>query len=155
MLWPVDVATVARRARGENFPIASLLFPRQLRPHLRAVYGYCRLVDILGDEIEGDRLAALDELEREGDRCYDGSPEWPVVRALQPTIREYDLPRDQFVRLIDANRMDQRVSEYGTWDELRSYCDRSATPVGRLVLGLLRRADDAECVEASDSVCTG
>ena len=47
-----------------NFPVASLLFPRSLRPHLRAVYGYCRLVDILGDELVGDRLAALDELER-------------------------------------------------------------------------------------------
>src|SRR4029077_17714431 len=67
---PVDVDEVARRARGENFPVASLLFPRELRPHLRAVYGYCRLVDILGDEVEGDRLAALDELEREGGRRF-------------------------------------------------------------------------------------
>ena len=62
---------LAPRTR-ENFPVASLLFPRELRPHLRAVYGYCRLVDILGDELEGDRLAALDELEREVDACYDG-----------------------------------------------------------------------------------
>ena len=61
----MDTAAVQERARGENFPVASLLFPRALRPHLRAVYGYCRLVDILGDEIEGDRPAALDELERE------------------------------------------------------------------------------------------
>src|SRR5262249_25893931 len=51
----------ARRARTENFPVASLLFPRRLRPHLRAIYGFARLVDILGDEVEGDRLAALDE----------------------------------------------------------------------------------------------
>src|SRR5919197_6040372 len=47
----MDVATVARRARTENFPVASLLFPRRLRPHLRAVYGFARLVDILGDEL--------------------------------------------------------------------------------------------------------
>ena len=56
----MDVAAVARRARTENFPVASLLFPRGLRPHLRAVYGFARLVDVLGDEVEGDRLAALD-----------------------------------------------------------------------------------------------
>ena len=42
-----SVAAVAARASGENFPVASLLFPRHLRPHLRRVYGYCRLVDIL------------------------------------------------------------------------------------------------------------
>ena len=61
------------RAR-ENFPVASLFFPRELRPHLRAIYGYARLVDMLGDEWAGDRLAALDELEAEVDRCYGGEP---------------------------------------------------------------------------------
>jgi squalene synthase HpnC len=151
----VDVTSVARRARTENFPVASLLFPRRLRPHLRAVYGFARLVDILGDEVEGDRLAALDELEREVDACYSGAPEWPVLRVLQPTIREFDLPREPFVRLIEANRMDQRISEYETWAELRFYCVHSADPVGRLVLGLLRRADDPPLVAASDDVCTG
>ena len=151
----VDVATVARRARTENFPVASLLFPRRLRPHLRAVYGFARLVDILGDEVEGDRLAALDELERELDACYSGRPEWPVMRVLQPTVREFDLPREPFARLIEANRMDQRISEYETWADLRFYCVHSADPVGRLVLGLLRRADDAGLVAASDEVCTG
>jgi squalene synthase HpnC len=151
----VDVQTVARRARTENFPIASLLFPRRLRPHLRAVYGFARLVDILGDEVEGDRLAALDELEREVDRCYDGRPEWPVMQVLQPTIRVFDLPREPFLRLIEANRMDQRVSEYETWADLRFYCKHSADPVGRLALGLLRLAHEEELVAASDDVCTG
>src|SRR5205809_5937364 len=151
----MDVASVAKHSRTENFPVASLLFPRRLRPHLRAVYGFARLVDILGDEVEGDRLAALDELERELDACYGGEPTWPVMRALQPTIREFDLPREPFLRLIEANRIDQRVSEYETWVDLRSYCVHSADPVGRLVLGLLRRADDPKLVAASDDVCTG
>jgi len=188
----MDVTSVARRARTENFPVASLLFPRRLRPHLRAVYGFARLVDILGDELiagsaedpdgwrlqedasiggtgearassktaptsgaVGDRLAALDDLERELDACYAGQPGWPVMRVLQPTIREFDLPREPFLRLIEANRMDQRVSEYETWADLRFYCVHSADPVGRLVLGLLRRAEDPELVAASDDVCTG
>jgi squalene synthase HpnC len=151
----MDPAVVARRARGENFPVASLLFPRELRPHLRAIYGYCRLVDILGDEVEGDRLAALDELEREVTRCYEDEPEWPLIRELQPTIREFSLPREPFDRLIEANRMDQRISEYMTWADLKGYCVHSADPVGRLVLGVLRRSDDAECVRLSDDVCTG
>ena len=53
---PATASSVAARARTENFPVASLLFPRALRPHLRAIYGFARLVDILGDEYEGDRL---------------------------------------------------------------------------------------------------
>ena len=150
-----NVDAVAARTRTENFPVASLLFPRALRPHLRAVYGFARLVDILGDEVEGDRLAALDELERELAACYEGEPAWPVMRALQPTIRAHDLAREPFERLIEANRMDQRISEYETWSDLEHYCAHSADPVGRLVLGLLHRAADPELVEASDSVCTG
>jgi squalene synthase HpnC len=151
----MDVASVARRARTENFPVASLLFPRRLRPHLRAIYGYARLVDILGDEVEGDRLAALDELEREVEACYSGDPTWPVMQVLQPTIREFSLPREPFLRLIEANRMDQRIAEYETWDDLREYCRHSADPVGRLVLGLLRLDREPELVAASDDVCTG
>jgi squalene synthase HpnC len=168
----MDVASVARRAKTENFPVASLLFPRRLRPHLRAIYGFARLVDTLGDElgageartssgaasrrdVSATRLAALDELERELERCYTATPEWPVLRVLQPTIRAFDLPREPFLRLIEANRMDQRISEYETWPELRFYCTHSADPVGRLVLGLLRRADDGELAAASDDVCTG
>ena len=146
---------VAARARTENFPVASLLFPRALRPHLRAVYGFARLVDILGDEAAGDRLALLDELERELDACYTGDVAWPVMRELQPTIREFDLPREPFLRLIEANRMDQRVSAYETWDDLKQYCVHSADPVGRLVLGLLRLDRDEALVAASDDVCTG
>lgn len=153
----MDVAEVAARGRTENFPIASLLFPRQVRPHLRAVYGFARLVDILGDEWEGDRLAVLDEIERQLDLCYaagDG-PSWPVMRALKPTIEACALPREPFLRLIEANRMDQRIVEYETWQDLRHYCAHSADPVGRLVLAILGRADDEQLVAWSDEVCTG
>jgi squalene synthase HpnC len=152
---PASVDAVAARARTENFPVASLIFPRAVRPHLRAIYGFARLVDVLGDEYEGDRLAILDELEREIDACYEGEPTWAVMRVLQPTIRACSLPREPFLRLIEANRMDQRVSQYATWADLKHYCVHSADPVGRLVLGVLGRADEAELVALSDDVCTG
>src|SRR5438093_6398098 len=154
----LDVASVAKRARGENFPVASLAFPRELRPHIRALYAYARLVDILGDELEGGaeaRLAALDDLERELDAAYRGAARWPVLVELQPTIREFALAREPFLRLIEANRMDQRISEYETWEDVKRYCVHSADPCGRLVLGVLRRGDEAEIVGLSDDVCTG
>src|SRR5579884_2096453 len=151
----MELAEIAARAAGENFPVGSLLFPRPLRPHIRALYCYARLVDELGDAYEGNRLAALDELEREVDAAFAGRATWPVLRNVQPTIREFDLPREPFLRLIEANRLDQRVSSYETWEELKRYCVHSADPCGRLVLGVLRRLDEPELVAASDSVCTG
>ena len=155
MLFAMEVAEVAARAAGENFPVGSILFPRRLRPHIRALYCYARLVDELGDAYPGDRLAALDELEHEVGLVYCGTPTWPVLRNVQPTVREFDLPREPFARLIEANRMDQRVSSYETWGDLKEYCVHSADPCGRLVLGVLRRLDDEELVAASDDVCTG
>src|SRR3954454_10562069 len=152
---PATASSVAARARTENFPVASLLFPRALRPHLRAIYGFARLVDMLGDEVTGDRLAALDELEAQLDACSVGEPTWEVMRELQPTIRAFSLAREPFLRLIEANRIDQRVSAYETWLDLKGYCVHSADPVGRLVLGVLGRADDAGAVALSDDVCTG
>jgi squalene synthase HpnC len=151
----VELAEIAARAAGENFPVGSILFPRPLRPHIRALYCYARLADELGDAYEGDRLAALDELEQEVEAAFVGEASWPVLRNVQPTIREFDLPREPFLRLIEANRLDQRMSEYETWADLKRYCVHSADPCGRLVLGVLGRLGDRELVAASDSVCTG
>jgi squalene synthase HpnC len=139
------------RAAGENFPVASLVAPRFARPHLRAVYGFARLVDNLGDEAAGDRGALLDELERE----LEGAPRTEIMRRLHATITERRLPLDPFRRLIEANRRDQARSRYETWDDLREYCTFSADPVGRLVLGIYGRAGEDELVAMSDSVCTG
>jgi squalene synthase HpnC len=151
----MEVVEVATRAAGENFPVGSILFPRALRPHIRALYCYARLVDELGDSYDGDRLAALDELEAQVELTFEGEPAWPVLVNVQPTVREFDLPREPFLRLIECNRMDQRISSYETWADLKDYCTYSADPCGRLVLGVLRRLDDAELVAASDDVCTG
>src|SRR5215203_2314930 len=124
------------RASGENFPVVSVLAPRWARPHLRAIYGFARLVDNLGDEAEGDRTALLDELERE----LDGPPRTEVMRRLHETIAGRGLPREPFARLIEANRIDQARSRYTNWDEVRQYCTYSADPVGRLVLAIYGRA---------------
>lgn len=147
--------SIDARSGGENFPVASLLAPRWARPHLMAVYGFARLVDTLGDEAGGDRNALLDELERELDRCYGAGPSTRVMQRLHATIADRGLPQEPFRRLIEANRLDQRVARYETWEDVRGYCSLSAEPVGRLVLGIYGHGDDAELVAMSDDVCTG
>ncbi len=137
----------------ENFTVASWLLPRALRPHMYAVYAYCRGVDDLGDEAEGDRLALLDDWEEELRRCYDGSPRHPTFVALQETVARFDIPQEPFLRLIEANRMDQRVSRYRTFGELLGYCQNSANPVGHLVLYLFGYRD-GERQRLSDATCT-
>jgi squalene synthase HpnC len=144
---------VMARAEGENFPVASRALPRRVRAHMLAVYGFARLVDELGDAAQGDRLAALDWLESDLQRAYDGSPEHPLMVRLAATVRECGLAREPFQRLIEANRADQRVSRYETWQQLRGYCALSADPVGEIVLGIFGKATPAR-IALSDSICT-
>jgi squalene synthase HpnC len=144
-------ARIDARATGENFPVISFLAPRFARPHLRAVYGFARLVDNLGDEAAGEREALLGELERE----LEGQPRTEIMRRLHATIADQRLPLEPFRRLIEANRIDQVRRRYETWEDTLEYCTYSADPVGRLVLGIYGRADDPELVAMSDAVCTG
>jgi squalene synthase HpnC len=144
---------VMARAGGENFPVASRVLPRRERERLLAVYGFARLVDELGDSAPGDRLAALDWLQAELDRAFEGRAEHPLMRRLGETVRACRLPREPFDRLIEANRVDQRVARYQTWEQLRGYCALSADPVGEIVLGVFGTATP-KLVALSDSICT-
>jgi squalene synthase HpnC len=141
-------------ASRENFTVASLLLGRATRDHLTAIYGFARLVDQLGDEVEGDRLAILDDFEADLNRVFDdGMPRHPLLQRLVPTVRACNMPRGPFLRLIEANRRDQRVATYETYDELADYCDLSANPVGELVLHVFDAATP-DRVALSDRVCT-
>src|SRR5262245_36510697 len=100
----LSLERIDARARTENLPVASILAPRDARPHLRAIYGFARLVDNLGDEAAGARELLLDALEGELDACYGGTPRTAIMGRLQDTIKASGLPREPFARLIEANR---------------------------------------------------
>jgi squalene synthase HpnC len=156
---PIDAPAaeaVMARAQTENFPVASRVLPRRERRHLLALYGFARLLDELGDADErapAERLAALDWLEGELDRAFRAQAEHPLLVRVGETVRECALTREPFARLIEANRVDQRVARYESWEQLRGYCALSADPVGELVLAVLGLATPAR-VALSDSICT-
>ena len=60
--------------------------------------------------LTGDRLALLDEWEQRSARCYEGRPQQPLFWSRwRRTIEQFDIPIEPFLRLIEANRMDQRI----------------------------------------------
>jgi len=149
----IDPDVVMRQAGDENFPVAMGILRPDHRRHLLAVYGFARLVDDIGDEAGGDRVAQLDAFEDDLRRVFDGTPKLEVLRRLQPSVRELGLPIEPFLGLIEANRQDQVVRRYATYPDLAAYCALSADPVGRLVLHVFGRAND-ERVAWSDRICT-
>jgi squalene synthase HpnC len=158
-----------------------------------AVYGWARLVDELGDNYAGDRLAALDEAERqlrlalgsqpsssgtaqagqaevgraevgraEVGRAEVGRAEvghvglgqvHPLIAGVAALTRRRNLPTQPLFDLLEANRQDQRVARYETFEDLVGYCRLSANPVGRLVLGIFA-ATTPERAAWSDKICT-
>jgi squalene synthase HpnC len=145
-----------RQAGSENFTVANRLLGAEAGRHLMALYGYARLVDDVGDEAAGDRDALLDVVEEELRTIFAGGAAavHPVMRELASTVRACSLPEGPFRRLLAANRMDQTVTRYETWDQLMEYCTLSANPVGELVLGVFGAAT-AERIALSDRVCSG
>ncbi len=148
-------ADLSRRARLENFPVASRFLDSGMRQHLLALYGYARLVDQAGDAAFGDRDQLLDGIAAQLAKLFDGgTPDDPVIAALGPTVAEANLPPEPFLALIEANRRDQRIVRYESFDELLGYCQLSANPVGELVLRLFG-ALTPETKDWSDRICSG
>lgn len=157
-------------ASRENFSVLSRLVPERLRDDFAAVYAFCRWADDLGDETGDDDAARARSLEllawwRQGlESCFaeEGVPTHPVFVALRETAKKHELPMAPFDDLIRAFEQDQTVRTYATWDQLMDYCDRSANPVGRIVLRLAGerpeseggRAGSDELFAMSDSVCS-
>jgi squalene synthase HpnC len=147
----------AVRAHDENFPVAFLLAPRDVRADMRTVYWFCRTTDDIGDEGAGsaeDRLAALDAFEDDLLRAVAGGDAGPGLAATADVIRRRGLTADPFTRLIEANRMDQRRRRWDTHEELVHYCRHSATTVGEMVLGVLGYRDPWR-IGMSDATCIG
>ena len=98
----------------------------------------------------------LDELEADLGRLYQPGgevPRLPVIRALAPAVAQCAIPAQPFLDLIQANRQDQVVTRYQTFDELLAYCRLSANPVGRIVLCVFGAATPPR-ERLSDLVCT-
>ncbi len=63
-----------------------------------------------------------------------GEPRTPQGRALQPFIREFDLPRQAFEDVIDGVAMDIDTTRYATLEALLEYCHRVASAVGLICI---------------------
>ena len=160
---------VAAKASAENFPVALRVLPRRWQAHLTALYGFARLVDDIGDEplpglpddasaetVTATRLRLLDELQQDVARIYDPAAPEPglaAIRALKAAVRDCGIPGQPLLDLIEANRQDQVVTRYASYQELVGYCRLSANPVGQVVLYIMGSATP-ERIAASDSVCT-
>jgi len=141
----------------ENFPVASILLPKRLRPPVAAIYHFARAADDIADEGEltaAERLRQLDEFRAELVHIGAGeSPSISLFRNLAAEIHRHQLPLQPLYDLLDAFSQDVVKKRYDNFDELLDYCRRSANPVGTLLLHLYGEATPQN-LAYSDAICT-
>ena len=141
----------------ENFPVASVLLPARLRPAVQVIYAFARSADDIADEGDArpaERLAALHAYEAALTRIEQGAAqEEPLFTALAGVIRQYRLPLAPFFALLSAFKQDIVTTRYQTFASLLDYCDRSANPVGFLMLHLYGHASPQN-LRDSDAICS-
>jgi squalene synthase HpnC len=138
-----------RDAGSENFPVASRLIARALRPKVLGFYRFVRTADDIADSAEltpEEKVARLDALERALD---DPATAEPAARPLHASGAGTAEAR----RMLDAFRQDATQRRYADWAALEAYCAASANPVGRFLLRLHGEAAP-HAIAASDALCT-
>jgi phytoene synthase len=99
------------RARAKNFAYGIMVLPREKRRAIAAVYTFAREVD---DVADGSLPAA----------------EKRVQLALSDARERFGIPRSALSALVDGGLQDLERTQYATFDELRSYCEKVAGAVG-------------------------
>ena len=149
---PETVETPSGKGAGdENFPVASLLVSRRLRPHVARFYAFARGADDIADNPElapEDKVRRLDRFE-EG---LDGRPGVAAATALRASLAATGVPDRHARDLLAAFRLDATKLRYRDWDDLLGYCELSANPVGRYLMDL--HGEDQALWAPSDALCT-
>ncbi|UFS56459.1 squalene/phytoene synthase family protein [Comamonadaceae bacterium M7527] len=153
----------------ENFPVASWLCPKHLRPAVQAIYRWARTGDDIADEgtdTPSQRLNQLASMRNAlqqaiAEQAHDATTQpWAqLVAPLAQLVRNGLKPKPLF-DLLQAFESDvSRTASaplgdrYQDWPALLNYCSYSANPVGRLMLQLYK-VNDPEVMAQSDAVCT-
>lgn len=147
----------------ENFPVASVLCPARLRPPIAAIYWFARTADDIADEGTASAQQRLDDLAvYRADLAAAAvhqptSTRWPqVFGPLQAAIAQWKLPQPLLADLLSAFTQDvvktRDKTGYADRAELLDYCQRSAAPVGRLLLHLYG-VKNAQALQQSDAIC--
>ncbi len=130
-------------ASGSSFYYSFLYLPRERRRAITALYAFCREVDDVVDETSDAQLAAtkLAWWRQEIGLLFDGKPQHPVSRALQPAIAAYGVTAARLNEIIDGMQMDLTQTRYLDFAGLERYCYHVAGVVGILAAGIFGYRD--------------
>ena len=132
---PLDEVAQITREAGSSFGPGMAILPRPRREAMWALYAFSRVIDDIADENwpVGEKRGLLDEWRDEIDALYLGRPASGIGRALAAPVSRYELPREEFLLLIEGMQMDADGPIVApSFATLRAYTRRVAGAVGML-----------------------
>jgi phytoene synthase len=138
---------------GSSFYYSFLFLPPQQRLAITALYAFCREVDDTVDEITDPEVARmrLQWWRTELQRLFDGQPEHPVTKALEPHLSRFGIDAPRLHEIIDGMQMDLDQTRYLDFPNLRLYCHRVAGVVGTLSAGIFSDGDQ-RCAQYAENL---
>jgi phytoene synthase len=142
-MTPDDYCQQKAAQSGSSFYYSFLFLPAPRRRAITALYAFCREVDDVVDEVPDPGVARtkLAWWRQEIAQLFDGTPQHPVARALQPVVRDFPLPQAHFQTVIDGMAMDLDQARYVDFAALELYCHRVAGVVGLMSAEIFGYAD--------------
>lgn len=140
----------------ENFPVASFLLPKNKRDDIAIVYWFARTADDIADEGQfsaSERISALDEFENNFIDSLRQKYADSKFKILSDVVIRNNLNPKYFTDLISAFKQDVTKNRYNNFAEILDYCNRSANPVGRIVLNIFNIFNE-DAYKYSDLICT-
>ena len=129
------MAALEAKVAKSSFYAAMKMMPPKERAGMFAIYAFCRAVDDIADDQQGDRAlrkAQLDAWRADLDSLYAGGASGQCA-FLAEAVRDFSLQKTDFVAIVDGMQMDVDADivapDHATLD---LYCDRVASAVGRL-----------------------
>lgn len=105
------------------------------------LYAFCREVDDVVDDCSDSGVAqtTLNWWRDQLDKVYDEKmqPEHPVCLAMRQIIKPFNLPKSEFLAIIDGMQMDLQPVRFADFESLSTYCYHVAGVVGRLIVRIL------------------
>jgi len=123
------------RKHTRTFSLATYFLPTRKRRGAFAIHAFCRVPDSIAKcpACDGrDALRRLRGYRRELSEALEGRPSGPVFREIRWAIKEFDIPHEIPVALVDGIIQNIQPPQFNTWDDLVSHCDETAHPVGAM-----------------------
>ena len=128
---------------GSSFYYSFMFLSPDRRRAITALYAFCREVDDVVDECSDENVARTTLAWWRGQVAdiYNGKPQHPVALALVPLVKQYNLPQEHLLEIIDGMEMDLNQHQYADFKSLQLYCYRVASVVGLLAAEIFGYSD--------------